>query len=303
VSAIVEVLLSTYNGERYLPELLDSVQAQDYTDLSVSARDDGSTDATVALLEERLSGRSGDRLAVGPYLGAAQSFMTLLRDVRPASSFAGFCDQDDVWAPEKISVAVTALQGLEKEPAMYCSAVCLVGEDLSEIKVHRRCVNGPSFDNALVENIATGCTIMLNRPAIDLLAARSPRDLVMHDAWCYLVVAGCGTVVYDPEPHVRYRLHSSNAIGVGRTPWAEWSGRAWRQLTEGSKRVLTCQAEELQQLYGSELRPGAARSLQEFLASEARLASRARYVLGGAAHRQRLFDDLVFRALYVLHRV
>ena len=128
-------------------------------------------------------------------------------------------------------------------PTLYCSAVNLVGEDLKFIRVHRRCVRRPSFENALVENIATGCTIVLNRPAIDLLASRVPKDFLMHDAWSYLVVAGCGYIVYDPRPQVLYRLHGSNTVGVGQTHWA-WSGRISRQVTEGHQRVLTRQTQE-----------------------------------------------------------
>ena len=146
-------------------------------------RDDGSSDGTVGLLEQLLKGRSEDRLTVGTNLGAAQSFMTLLRAVSPDANYAAFCDQDDVWLPDKLSSALEALRGVEG-PGLYCCAVRLVSESLSDIKVHRRCVRGPSFENALVENIATGCTIVLNRPAIDLLASRTPQTFLMHDAWC-----------------------------------------------------------------------------------------------------------------------
>ncbi len=201
--------------------------------------------------------------------------------------------------------AVGRGQALEpfKGPALYSAAVRLVGEDLSDIRVHRRCVKGPSFENALVENIATGCTIVLNRPAIDLLSSRGPKEFLMHDAWCYLVVAGCGYVVYDPRPRVLYRLHTSNTIGVGRTLWAEWSGRLRRQVAEGHQRVLTRQAEELRRLYGCDLRSSAVRALDEFLGAQCPLTRRLGYALNGAAHRQRLLDDLIYRSLYVAHQI
>lgn len=302
MNGTVEVLLSTYNGERYLPQLLDSVRAQEHPHVRMSVRDDGSSDGTVRLLEQLISAKSRDRLSVGPNLGAARSFMTLLRAVSADADYAAFCDQDDVWLPDKLPSAVAALQDVDG-PGLYCCAVRLVSESLSEIKVHRRCVRGPSFANALVENIATGCTIVLNRPAIDLLASRIPQKFVMHDAWCYLVVAGCGRVIYDPEPYVLYRLHASNAIGVGQTPWAEWSGRARRQLREGRERVLTRQAEELKRLYGPQLSPHTARRLDEFLAAQSPLTTRLRYAARGSAHRQRRLDDLIFRSLYALHRI
>lgn len=303
MSSTVDVLLSTYNGTKYLPELLDSVWAQDYPDVSLSIRDDGSTDgATPALVEELLAGRTKASLAAGPNLGAGNSFLTLLGSVKSDASYAAFCDQDDVWLPDKLSVAVKALEPFEG-PALYCAAVRLVGEDLSDIRVHRRCVRGPSFENALVENIATGCTIVLNRPAIDLLTSRFPKDFLMHDAWCYLVVAGCGYVVYDPQPRVLYRLHRSNTIGVGRTLWAEWAGRLRRQVAEGHHRVLTRQAEEMRRLYGYDLRPIAGRALEEFLRAQSPLTRRLGYALKGAAHRQHRLDDVIYRSLYAAHRI
>lgn len=305
MSGAVEVLLSTYNGERYLPQQLESIWGQSYPDVSVSVRDDGSSDGTLALLDGFLSSRPRTKLVMGAHLGAAQSFMSLVRSVGADASYAAFCDQDDVWAPDKLAVALGALEDLDEpgRPALYCSAVTLVREDLTKVKVHRRCTRGPSFENALVENIATGCTTVLNRPAVDLVASRRPEHLLMHDAWCYLVVAGCGEVVYDRVPHVLYRLHQSNAVGVGTTLWSEWSGRVRRQMEQGKQRVLTRQAEELGELYGSDLRPDAARSLEAFLAAQSSPGTRLRYAMRGSAHRQRLVDDLVYRLLYLTARV
>ena len=305
MSGAVEVLLATYNGERYLPEQLESVWGQSYPDVALSVRDDGSSDGTLALLDGLLSGRPRTKLVMGAHLGAAQSFMSLLRSVGTGTSYAAFCDQDDVWAADKLAVAVGALEDLDEpgRPALYCSAVTLVQENLTKVKVHRRCTRGPSFENALVENIATGCTIVLNRAAIDLLSRHRPEHLLMHDAWCYLVVAGCGQVVYDRVPHVLYRLHSANTVGVGTTLWSEWSGRAHRQLEQGRERVLTSQAEELSELYGAHLLPGKAQALRDFLTAQSSAGTRVRYAMNGGAHRQRLVDDLVYRSLYVAKRI
>ncbi len=305
MSGAVEVLLSTYNGERYLRQQLESVWGQTYPDIALSVRDDGSSDGTLALLDGLLAGRPRTKLVMGAHIGAAQSFMSLLRSVGPSTSYAAFCDQDDVWAPDKLAVAVGALEELEEpgRPALYCSAVTLVREDLTKVKVYRRCTRGPSFENALVENIATGCTIVLNRPAVDLLSREQPKHLLMHDAWCYLVVAGCGEVVYDRVPHVLYRLHRANTVGVGTTLWSEWSGRARRQLEQGRERVLTAQAVELRDLYGADLAPGAARVLDSFVAGQSSPVTRFRYAMNGAAHRQRLLDDLVYRSLYLSKRI
>jgi len=301
LTGTVEVLLSTFNGERYLAEQLESLWAQDYKDLTLSVRDDGSSDSTPELLGELGAGHDSARFVEGPHLGAGKSFLELLRHVSPNAEYAAFCDQDDVWLPGKLSTAVAALDCVDG-PALYCSAVQLVREDLTPVRVHRRCVRGPSFENALVENVATGCTIVLNRPAIDLLASRSPEHFVMHDAWCYLVVSGCGRVIYDPTPWALYRLHGSNTMGVGETPMAEWLGRARRMLAKNSGPSFRRQAEELEKLYAGKLSPRATQTLELFLTSLSSFSRRAWYAIKGAVHRQHWPDDLLFRIMYVSGR-
>ncbi len=298
----MEVLLSTYNGSRHLAQQIDSVRAQTYPQVSLSVRDDGSTDATVQVLRSRLADFPGARLDVGPNVGAARSFLMLLNEVGPATRFAAFCDQDDVWASDKLETAVRALEGTPG-PALYCSAVNLVTDNLGALKPYRRCTRGVAFANALVENVATGCTIVLNRPGIDLVNARHPDALLMHDAWCYLVLSALGTVIYDPVPRVSYRVHSANAIGVAPTTLGEWRRRASNHRRHGAERTLTAQAAELRRLYGDQLDEDVSAILDDFLDAGGSVLRRARYSLSGAAYRQRRLDDVVFRVLYLLGRI
>lgn len=300
--AQVEVLLSTYNSNHYVAELLQSLSRQTHRNVTLSVRDDGSELESRRRLEQLLAEWGDARLAVGSNIGPSGSFLALLNDVSPSASYAAFCDQDDVWKSEKLEVAIDALYGIEG-PALYCSAVELVNPELEHIGVHRRCVRGPAFANALVENIATGCTIVLNRAAIDLLGSRSPRRAVMHDAWSYLVISGCGSVVYDPEPRVLYRLHEGNTVGVATTVPAEFARRVRRQVRAGGQRLLTAQARELEVLYGPALSADAAAELAAFLGAQKRWWNRVRYALSGRAFRQRLIDDLIFRMLYAAGRV
>ena len=299
---IVEVLLSTYNGVRYLPELLESMWKQEYPNITISVRDDGSVDGTDTLVAQLLLNREGARFAAGKNLGVANSFLTLLADVSEEARFAAFCDQDDVWMPTKLSRAVEALAGIEG-PALYCSAIQLVTDDLSTVGMYRRNVRGPSFANALVENIATGCTIVLNREAIDLLRSRIPEQPVMHDAWCYLVVSAFGTIIYDECAHTLYRLHESNAIGLAKTPVSDWTRRLIRHMKTGRERVFSRQASEFERVFGPILPEQTASTLYTFLSARCRRVSRFRYALSGEAYRQRRLDNAVFRVLFALGRV
>jgi len=90
---------------------------------------------------------------------------------------------------------------------------------------------------------------------------------------------------------------------VGTNLWKEWSGRVRRQLEQGKDRVLTAQAEELRDLYGRVLRPGALQALEEFLSARSPAGARLCYAMVGGAHRQRLVDEVVYRSLYLLRRL
>lgn len=297
-AALVEVLLSLYDPGQHLEPQLESLRAQDYANIRVIARDDGSRPDLVDQAAKRLTSLVHARLLSAKHVGAARSFMMLLREASPEATYLAFCDQDDVWAPGKLSRAVRALDG-HTGPAMYCSAITLVTEDLRPVRDHRTCTRGPSFSNALVQNIATGCTIVLNRAAADLAARHVPSSAVMHDAWCYLLVSGCGTVLYDTDPQVLYRMHGSNTVGVAPGILAGWVARVGRKLSRRGQ-TWTAQAKELMDLYCDDLRPDARATLGAFLDAAGSFRGRLNYAIRGEAHFQNHLDDLAFRLGFIL---
>jgi glycosyltransferase involved in cell wall biosynthesis len=299
-----EVLLSTHNGATWLLPQLTSVLEQTHRDLVVRVRDDGSTDRTCAVLEEVRHGDPRVDWTAGSRLGAAASFLTLLATVDDATEAAAFCDQDDVWTRDHLARALDVLAHAGDVATLWCSDVLVCDAELRPLHPHRRVRRrGPSFANALVENVATGCTIVLNRAAIDLLNDATPSDPVMHDAWCYLVVAAMGQVVYDRRPSVLYRLHDTNTMGLSRGRAATARARL-RRVTQGAHvGAWTRQAAELRRLYGPRLPPPVAEELDRFLAGRAGVGRRVVYAVTGAAHRQRPIGSLGMRALYLLGRI
>jgi hypothetical protein len=228
--------------------------------------------------------------------------MQLLHAAREAGSeIVAFCDQDDVWFPNKIADGVKALSKVSG-PALYCSGVILADESLGSQRPHRAPRKPMSFSNALVENVATGATIMLNEQAIKLAGQYIPRRAVMHDAWLYLLISGTGTVIYDPRPSMLYRQHGANAIGVDGG-LRSWQARAVRQIRGGHQRVLSAQAMEFKERFGSELTSDASSTLDAFLLSSTSLGQRLRFACSNSAYRHRRVDDVIFRLLYVLRRL
>jgi hypothetical protein len=137
------------------------------------------------------------------------------RTTTDAAYFA-FADQDDVWLPEKLARGVDALaQSPEGVAILYCARQWLVDAQLNGRRLSAPLRRTPAFLSALTQNIATGCTIMLNRAAVDRILASHPPTEAWHDWWSYLVVtASGGRVLFDPTPVILYRQHGANVIGA-----------------------------------------------------------------------------------------
>lgn len=208
----VLILLSTYNGAEYLCQLLDSVFAQENADVSVLARDDGSTDGSVKILNEYARVKKLSILEAGPNLGYARSFWRLLKAAAGADYYA-FADQDDVWLSGKLKNAIDRLGDCAK-PSLCTSNVLPVDGDLRELAIEPFPVHGPlSLAESLQKSILPGCTFVFNDQA-RALAARYNGYMESHDWALYAIITALGQVRYCETPGIKYRIHGGNAVGV-----------------------------------------------------------------------------------------
>lgn len=213
----VAILLTTYNGAKFLKQQLESIARQSHGDWTLYISDDGSTDETLSIIETYRASLGSERLHLfhGPRRGFAQNFLSLIRNPAVSGDFFAFCDQDDIWFADKLERSLERIPRTGKAPALYCSRTRLIDEKgtfLGHSPLFRK---APGFKNALVQSIAGANTMLLNKGARALLA-RIPSNapVVSHDWLCYLLVSGCGgRVHYDPEPTLDYRQHAGNLIG------------------------------------------------------------------------------------------
>lgn len=224
----VAILLCTYNGEKFLPEQLDSFESQDYSDWQVWASDDGSKDSTLAILERYRIQWGDERLSIitGPGKGSTANFLSLTCKSEINADFYAFSDQDDIWENDKLSTAVNWLNTVSNDtPALYCARTRLVDAVNQEIGFSQFFKNPPSFANALVQNIAGGNTMVINKAACDLIREMGKDvDVVVHDWWFYMLVSGCGgRIFYDGYTSLRYRQHNENQIGMNSNWSARWA--------------------------------------------------------------------------------
>ena len=299
----VVVLMSTYNGERYVAEQLRSILQQLPARGRILVRDDGSTDATAniihALADPRIS------LTRGPNLGFSRSFLTLLSQAPTDADVVMFSDQDDVWLPGKIERAWRHLLAEGDRPALYASTQMLADAELRPLHVTRSWQRTPSFAGALAENIVTGCTAALNAPAHRLLLrAGVPDGVHFHDWWCYLVIAAFGRVHFDAQPTLLYRQHGMNQIGHG----AGWLGRQWHILRFLTRNdwvgILLAQVHAFWRHYGAALGvDGRQLLLGHFTIAPDTATPRWRMIFGWRRWRDSLATEGAFRLLLLLHKL
>jgi len=243
----VLVLLSTYNGEKYLDEQLSSLKSQTDVDVDILVRDDGSKDRTNDILDEwqkdgYLSWYKGENLK------PAKSFMHLIYNA-PNYDYYAYCDQDDVWDFDKLKVAIEIIK---KYPAdketLYSSTLKVVDEKLNFLYVKE--IRKPYLlGESLIRNNVVGCTMVFNRKLLETLRTYKPEYIEMHDSWTYRVcIAVGGNAIIDNIPHINYRQHENNVFGSSIGKINRINNRVKLTLSGRSYRCLQT-ARELYQGY------------------------------------------------------
>ena len=223
----VRILLAAYNGEKYLGEMIDSILAQDHGDWQLVLSDDQSTDHTAAILD-RYAEAHPDRIIhyrSGLHFGNAQNHFLHLMDRFSDAPYIMFCDQDDVWHRDKVSATLKKMKEIEVAgvPAVVHTDLRVVDGQLRELSSSFMKYSGLSGDRLelkqlLVQNVVTGCTMMINRELAELAKANMPKGkILMHDWWLALAGAALGTAGYLDRATIDYRQHGNNTVGAKNT--------------------------------------------------------------------------------------
>lgn len=300
---MIAILLSTYNGAKFLPEQLQSFEQQTDPDWRLVWRDDGSTDETRTIMADFTArigeARCRESAGSGIHLGAAQSFLSLLPEAADAAAIA-FADQDDVWLPDKLARARATLSGAGNRAMLYFARQYLVDEHLKGRNLSILPGDRPGFPASLTQNIAHGNTMVMNRAAADLVSRIPGPPGTVHDWWSYIVITACGgDVVIDPKPVVLYRQHRGNLIG---SPPSTLS-RAVAALRRGPGIFMTMMRRHVQQLAAH----------AEFLTDDARgdvarinaglsggVAPRAHALRCPGLKRQTELENMLFRLWFII---
>lgn len=296
----IQILLSTYNGEKYLREQLDSYLAlEGFEQVKVLIRDDGSTDHTRDILREYQDQYSFE-VILGENIGVTKSIFELLRVSDKNCSFFAISDQDDVWISNKFTRALQMLSQMHQDmPLMYASLSEVVSQNLCHIGTTLNPMSGVGFYNALVQNVAPGHTQVYNRKLVDLLLQYGVDKVVAVDWWVYLVASGTGRVLFDDHCTVKHRQHGKNSIGY-QVGFIERTVTRIRKINRNDANAISLQLKSFYDIYEEILKNEYRIELENYLDSLQTIQSRVHYVLRCKAYRQTVFETSLFKMLYVL---
>ncbi|GAX48164.1 glycosyltransferase family 2 protein [Pseudolactococcus reticulitermitis] len=251
----VNILMSTYNGEKFVAEQIESIQKQTYTDWNLIIRDDGSTDKTCDIIADFVSTDSRIKLIQAENVGVIKSFHELVAH-NVEADFYFFADQDDYWLPEKLTVMLEeANKHDNRKPMMYYSDLKVTDKALnvtskSMIRSQSNHAN-KKLVQELTENTVTGGASMINHELAKLW--QTTNDVIMHDWYLALVASALGELVYIDQPTHLYRQHDANVLGA-RTlskrvkKWLHphlWFEKYWGLITASQKQAQKLLTENL----------------------------------------------------------
>jgi len=283
---MVDILMATYNGEKFISEQLDSIINQDFKDWKLFIRDDGSRDNTLNIIREYLK-KYPERIELidneNKNLGAKLNFGELMKHSK--NRYCMFSDQDDIWLSNKISITLKKMKHLEliygiKKPILVHTDLKVVNQNLQvcnesywnymNIDPKRNTLN-----KALVRNTVTGCTMMINS-SLRKYVQGIPKECKMHDHWLSLVASICGIVEIIYIPTILYRQHVNNQVGANKMNF-------FRKLIKNTKdlkyKFPTEQAEILYKDYNNFLSQKNNQILKEFIELSNYNFIKKRYVL------------------------
>jgi len=295
VAKRVLVLLSTYNGEKYIGEQIDSIIVQENVDVSILIRDDGSNDNTVQLLANYESNKI--RLIKGENVGATQSFIKLIEECEGCEYYA-FADQDDVWDSDKLFVAIQELEKHRDIPALYSSNTRLVDFKLNVISKENK---NPKIDlgSALVKNYVTGCTTVFNDLLMKQLKKYSPSNVAYHDWWANLITLSVGGIsIYDDTPHISYRQHEHNVVGAPNGALARWKTRFKKYKSNCYYRNQM--ADQILKYYSNDL-TNESREILDVMASYR--SKKVKIILDARFKTRKILDNILFAICVITDKI
>lgn len=294
----VNVLISTYNGEKYIDEQIKSILNQTYSNISIYIRDDGSQDHTI----DEVKSKYGEciNMAEGRNIGFARSFYKLLESASDGDYWA-FCDQDDIWMPDKIQRAVDWLKNQdEQRPLLFHGSYELVSADLKEVLgvagVPKYKID---FRRALTDCVFQGFSIVINRKMRDMILECDEFRCGSHDWMAMLIAIEFGEYFYDEYVATKHRRLKSSLSSLDLISRVKWFFKMFSTQSNTQKTI-----DEFYRVYGSKMEKQEDKKMLELFVTDNRnLRSAVRKAFYPKRWRPSLASEIAVRVLMIFEKI
>lgn len=222
----IAIVMATYNGENFISEQIESIIAQSFKDWKLFIHDDGSSDSTLQIISEYE--KKDSRIVIENdgifFHNSSANFFHLLRVIPESFEYICLCDQDDFWNPNKLELSLEEIKKISSDnnlPVCISSDMSLInfsGEIYVKSFWKYANINlNSTFNTLLIENTATGCTMMFNKTVIKYISDLNQdeiKKIIQHDWYISLICASDGIYKQVDVPMVRYRQHGHNVVGA-----------------------------------------------------------------------------------------
>lgn len=296
------VLLSSYNGEKYIKEQIESILSQQLVDyqLVLIIRDDGSKDGTVNIIKEVQKNNPNIDLIIGNNIGFVASFFELMKRANNNFDYYALSDQDDVWKKDKLQRAIDKLEKYEPTKVqLYQAASLPVDEHLHPLSRPYCPKRKQTLYNTIIQNISAGHTYVFNQALLDkALDGLDVNQIYMHDSFLTNIAEIFHGLHYDPFPSTLYRQHSSNRLGEDDSFFG-WVRQRVERITKGDNLLYAKQIEYIYKKFNTFMTPQESLEIKSFLDSRTNIVARIKYLEKTRLYRQTKFETLVFKLLYL----
>ena len=294
----VAVIMSTYNGEKFIREQLDSILNQSYKNIDLIVRDDGSKDKTVEIIKEYQEKHKNIKLHEGQNLGFVKSFFELLKLAE--ADYYAYADQDDIWIENKIELAVNSLNKLDdQKPNMAFGNSDYYNENMEFIGYGEK-NKEYSFLSSLFACVGQGMTMTVNKKTRDMIIENMPKSCFFHDWWTYIICVALGNVAYDNVTTVKYRRRKENATSEGQGYLRLLIWRVKNLLFKDGMKDIKQQMVNFRDIYYNELNEEQKEILDLFSNEKYNFFKALKKAFYPKRIRRTLADDLMLRAIFIL---
>ena len=296
----VLVLMSTYNGEKYIKRQIESIEKQK-TDclIDILIRDDGSTDSTVNIVKTLMKKYNNIKLVAGHNVGFNKSFFELFR-MADGYDYYAISDQDDIWINTKIQKSIRTIEKEgEKAPILFGACSYIVNDKKEKIGLTSQANKELTLKNTIIQNIVPGHSQVFNNKMLDFLKTKNDiSQIYVYDYWITNLAMLFGKVYFSNDPLVEYRIHDSNSVGYGKNKM-EWAKERLRRIKNGDGKKMTNQIKYFYAKFEKCIDIDSKKEIEKFINSRDNFLRRLKFVFSTRLYRQKRMETVLFKLTYL----